>query len=125
MDDLYRQIILDRYRSPQYRGELEHAQNLEEANPLCGDVVKFFIQTDENSKISQASWTGDGCALSLVSADMLAEKVLGMKLEEVARLTKDDILTMMGIDPGPARLKCVLLSLVCLQKLITQYTTGG
>lgn len=116
-DDLYREIILDRYRDPQFKGELKSADvDVSESNPLCGDELRVQLKFDSSQRVSEVGWTGQGCAISLSSADMLAEKLVGMSIEEIRTLDKDDILSMMGIDPGPTRLKCALLSLSTVKK---------
>jgi nitrogen fixation NifU-like protein len=116
MDDLYRELIIDRYKNPQYRGEL-HPQDItfEDDNPLCGDRIRIDLRVDENDRVSEALFSGQGCAISLASADLLLEKIQGMTLTEIRELSKDDILDMLGIELGPVRLKCALLSLKVLK----------
>jgi nitrogen fixation NifU-like protein len=58
---------------------------------------------------------GHGCAISQASADLLMESIIGKPLEEVKKLNKQDVLEMLGIDLGPVRLKCALLSLKVLK----------
>jgi nitrogen fixation NifU-like protein len=65
--------------------------------------------------VSEARFDGHGCAISQASADLLMEEVQGKSLEEVKTLTKDDLLEMLGLDLGPVRLKCALLSLKVLK----------
>ena len=116
-EDLYREIILDRFRDPQFRGEMAESDvDASESNPLCGDELRIQLKFDEAGKVSAVGWTGQGCAISLSSADMLAERMIGLSVEEIRALTKDDVLSMMGIDPGPTRVKCALLSLSTIKK---------
>jgi nitrogen fixation NifU-like protein len=61
------------------------------------------------------AFDGHGCAISQASADLLAESIVGKTLDEVKKLTKQDILDMLGIELGPVRLKCALLSLKVLK----------
>ena len=61
------------------------------------------------------AWDGEGCAISMASASMLSERIRGKTLEELRHLGKDDILEMLGIELGPVRLKCALLSLKVLK----------
>jgi nitrogen fixation NifU-like protein len=112
MDDLYREVIIDRYKNPRMRGVLDpHDYSYEDDNPLCGDQIRIDLRVDENGRITEAAFSGSGCAISLASADLLVESVVGKTLDEVKRLTKEDILEMLGIELGPVRLKCALLSL--------------
>lgn len=112
MDDLYREVIIDRYKNPRMRGMLQpHDYTYEDDNPLCGDQIRIDLRVDDNDRITEAAFSGSGCAISLASADLLVESVLGKTLSEVKQLSKDDILELLGIELGPVRLKCALLSL--------------
>ncbi len=116
MDDLYREVIIDRYKNPQYRGELEpHDIRFEDDNPLCGDHIRIDLRVSQDGKVTEAAFDGHGCAISQASADLLVESVVGKTLDEVKHLGKEDILDMLGIDLGPVRLKCALLSLKVLK----------
>jgi nitrogen fixation protein NifU and related proteins len=116
MDDLYREIIIERYKSPQYRGELNpHDITFEDENPLCGDHLRIDLRVNEQGIVSEAAFSGHGCAISQASADLLLESVIGKTLEEVKQLAKEDVLDLLGIDLGPVRLKCALLSLKVLK----------
>ena len=116
MDDFYRELIIDRYQNPHFRGELNPNDiTFEDSNPLCGDELRIDLRIDENDDIVEAAFSGRGCAISLASADMLLEFVHGKSLEEVKQLSKADILELLGIELGPVRLKCALLSLKVLK----------
>lgn len=116
MDDLYREIIIERNKDPLYRGELDpHDITFEDENPLCGDHIRIDLRVDENDKVTEAAFSGHGCAISQASADLLLESVIGKSLEEVKALGKQDILDLLGIELGPVRLKCALLSLKVLK----------
>ena len=116
MDDFYRELIIDRYKNPQYRGELNPNDiSFEDDNPLCGDHIRVDLRLDENNRVTEAAFDGHGCAISQASADLLMESIIGKTLEDVKRLNRDDILEMLGIDLGPVRLKCALLSLKVLK----------
>lgn len=116
MDDLYREVIIEHYKNPGYRGHLDpHDIRFEDSNPLCGDHIEITLRTDEGGRVTDARFDGHGCAISQASADLLVESVIGKPLEEVKKLTKQDILDMLGIDLGPVRLKCALLSLKVLK----------
>jgi nitrogen fixation NifU-like protein len=116
MDDLYREIIIDRYKNPQYKGSLDpHDISFEDDNPLCGDHVRIELRLDGNERVSEAVFDGHGCAISQASADLLMETIIGKPIEEVKALTKEDLLDLLGIELGPVRLKCALLSLKVLK----------
>jgi nitrogen fixation NifU-like protein len=116
MDDLYRELIIDRYKNPHFRGTLEpHDISFEDDNPLCGDHIRIDLRIDKNGHVSEVAFDGHGCAISQASADLLAESILGKSLDEVKQISKQDILDMLGIVLGPVRLKCALLSLKVLK----------
>ena len=116
MDDLYREQIIDRFKNPRHRGELDpHDYSYEDDNPLCGDRIRVDVRVDGQGIITEAAYSGEGCAISLASADLLTESVVGQSLDQVKSLGKEDLLEMLGIQLGPVRLKCALLSLKVLK----------
>jgi nitrogen fixation NifU-like protein len=116
MDDLYREIIIERYKNPIYRGELDpHDITFEDENPLCGDHIRIDLRVDENDRVVEAAFSGRGCAISQASADLLLESVIGKSLDEVKQINKDDVLDLLGLELGPVRIKCALLSLKVLK----------
>jgi len=116
MDDLYREQIIERYKSPQFRGHLDpHDIQFEDDNPLCGDHIEITIRVDENDMVTEAVFDGKGCAISQASADLLVESIHGKSLHEVKQMNKEDVLDLLGIELGPVRLKCALLPLKVLK----------
>jgi nitrogen fixation protein NifU and related proteins len=117
MDDLYRAEILEHYRHPHNFGTLEHPDVSQEgSNPLCGDRLTIQLAIDEGDVIRDVAFTGRGCAISQASASLLTDRLRGMPLGEVARLTRQDVLDELGIEISPARLKCALLSIETLRR---------
>ena len=110
-DELYRENILEHYQRPRNRGTLENPDvTYEDANPLCGDRIRMdFVIRD--GLIAEVRFSGHGCAISQASASMLCERIEGQALEEVKKVSRDDVLEMIGIELGPVRLKCALLAL--------------
>jgi nitrogen fixation protein NifU and related proteins len=116
MDDLYRELIIDRYKNPLYRGELDpHDYSYEDENPLCGDHIRIDLRVDAQNQISEVAFSGHGCAISQASADLLLESIVGKSLDEVKKVSKEELLELLGIELGPVRLKCALLSLKVLK----------
>lgn len=116
MDDLYREFIIERYQSPHHRGELDpHDIGYEDDNPLCGDHIRIELRVDDQDIITEAVFNGKGCSISQASADLLVESVIGKSIEDAKEKSKDDVLEMLGIELGPVRLKCALLSLKVLK----------
>jgi len=116
MEDLYRELIIDRYKNPQYRGNLENADIFfEDDNPLCGDHIQVELIVNKDDRVQEARFNGHGCAISQAAADLLIESIHGKTIEDVKAISKDDLLDMLGLDLGPVRLKCALLSLKVLK----------
>jgi nitrogen fixation NifU-like protein len=116
MDDLYRELIIDRYKNPHFRGNLDpHDMSYEDDNPLCGDHIRIELRVNEDGDVSEAVFDGKGCSISQASADLLIESVIGKSIDEVKSLSKEDVLDLLGIELGPVRLKCALLSLKVLK----------
>ena len=125
MDDLYRDYILEHYRRPHNFGVLDDPTALYEgANPLCGDRITVMLGI-RDGVVAEVAFTGRGCAISQASASLLTDEVRGKPVEEVARLTPDDLLDLLGIEISPARLKCALLSLDTLQHALADSGAGA
>jgi len=119
MDDLYRELIIEHYKNPQHKGRLaDSAYSFEDENPLCGDHIHIDLKVDENGKVVDAKFDGQGCAISISSADMLIESIIGKQLDELKAMKKQDILDLLGIELSPVRLKCALLSLKVLKAAV-------
>jgi nitrogen fixation NifU-like protein len=90
LEDLYREIILDHYRSPRNRGELEvpPAHRVEGFNPLCGDEIVLYVEVGDDGSISDLKIGGQGCSISQSSASMMSAAVKGKSVEEARRLTR-------------------------------------
>jgi nitrogen fixation NifU-like protein len=112
MDDLYRELILDHYKNPRNRGELDPADiRVEGQNPLCGDEIAISVSFDGGDTIEDIRFDGRGCAISQAAASMLTELVKGRPVADVAAMPSEDLLEELGapLKQNPARLKCALL----------------
>jgi len=115
-EQLYREQILEHYKSPQNFGELERYDlEFEDVNPLCGDELRVQIALDEAGKIADLRFAGRGCAISQASASLVSDEVKGMTIDELIRLDKQFVLDLLGIDISATRIKCALLSLKVLK----------
>ena len=116
MDALYREQILDHYKHPHNFGELDDADlEFEDTNPLCGDELRVQLRTDDEGRIEDVRFSGQGCAISQASASMVSDEVRGMSPEELLRLDKSFVLELLGIDISATRMKCALLALKVLK----------
>lgn len=117
--DLYSEIILDHFKNPHNKGIIKNpTAKAEEYNPLCGDKIKIYLKTDKNGVVTQAKFTGEGCAISQASASMLSEKLIGKTFTQIKKIKNKDIYKMLGIKINMGRIKCALLSLVTVKKAI-------
>ena len=112
MDELYRDYILDHYKNPRNFGELEqHDLEWHDHNPLCGDELGVHLIVDEEGRIAELRFHGQGCAISQAAASISSEELIGMRVDEIPELSADWVLDQLGIPVSPTRRKCALLSL--------------
>jgi nitrogen fixation protein NifU and related proteins len=116
-EDMYREVILDHYKNPRGHGVIEGADaEAEGQNPLCGDEVSIYVSFEQGSDaIEEVKFSGRGCAISQAATSMLMEMVKGRTAQEVATLSKEELLEEIGIPLTPIRLKCALLGLTTLK----------
>ena len=88
LEDLYREIILDHYRSPRNRGELPTppALSAEGFNPLCGDEVVLYLNVDAQGSVTDIKTGGQGCSISQASTSMMGAAVKGKSIAEARQL---------------------------------------
>jgi nitrogen fixation NifU-like protein len=114
----YSDVIRQRWRHPQFRGELPGASAVaEDVNPLCGDRVRMTFALDGGT-VRAARFTGDSCAICSASADVLAEMVQGRSTAEATRVEAADLLAALAADIRPTRMRCVTLPLSVLAKAL-------
>ena len=119
MSDITFEIILDHYRNPRNYGELGDATvKVRDSNPLCGDVVEVYLKIGGDGRVGKATFKGRGCAISQAAASMLIESIQNKHVDEIVKLGKQDIFDMLGMEVGPARIKCALLALKALKTAV-------
>jgi nitrogen fixation protein NifU and related proteins len=115
LDSLYREVILDHYKNPRGHGVIDGADaEAEGQNPLCGDEVSIAIAFDGDT-IADVKFQGRGCAISQAATSMLMDMVKGRSAQEVASMSREELLDEVGIPLTPVRLKCALLGLGVLK----------
>ena len=133
LKELYQEIILDHGKNPRNVGKFENFnKDAKGNNPLCGDKVHLFLKLDENRKINDISFEGEGCAISMASASIMTDLMKGKNETEVkeiiskfldmikekddikSELLKDDekmkLMSLGGVKNYPMRVKCATLS---------------
>ncbi len=143
LDDLYREVILDHYRSPRNRGGLTDAMVVAEGmNPSCGDELRVGL-TLADSRLQTVRFQGRGCSISQASASMMTEEAAGRTTEDAHRLSRDvqemlthtefdvtahdvgDLEVLAGVARFPVRIKCALLAWKVLDQALAEATGGA
>jgi nitrogen fixation NifU-like protein len=120
---LYSNVIRDRFRRPRFRGALEQPDVAgEDVNPLCGDRVRIQARL-QDGRLAEARWSGDCCAISAASADLLLEMMQGQPASLARELTTASLLERLDSDIRPSRMKCVALPLSVLQGALKMEAT--
>jgi len=115
---IYQEIILEHYRNPQNHGHIENpTKSVTVNNPLCGDILTMEVLVD-GDMVRDIKFDGEGCAISIASASLLTEKVKQHTWSEAQEFTPDTVKELLGIELSPNRLKCALLPLEALKKLL-------
>lgn len=116
-DDLYRDIILDRYQNPHNKGKVDNGKMAEEVNMMCGDKLRVSVEI-KNGVITAAKFEGGGCAISMAAIDILLDHIKGKKVSEVEKMSGEELEKMLGVELTPSRKKCAYLGLEVLRKLV-------
>ena len=116
--EIYREIILEHYKSPKNRGTAKGA-NVKKvgANLLCGDSFEISARV-EGGKIVDVKFDGGGCAISTACADILCEIAKGKSKGQILKMNADEVFKRIGFVPSAARQKCALLGLETLKKAV-------
>ena len=133
LKDLYQEIILDHGKNPRNIGKFEnYNKDAKGHNPLCGDNVHIYLKLNENKKVEDISFEGQGCAISMASASLMTELVRGKEEKEVKEIITDfldmirekeelstklldndektKLMSLSGVKQYPMRVKCATLS---------------
>lgn len=127
LDDLYQEIILDHFKRPRHAGKLAPGEELvDEENPTCGDQIRLTA-TVEDGRLTTICYEANGCAISMASASMMADHLVGKTIEEARAGVQDfvnlmkgtveipagdlgDIAALEGVKKYPLRIKCATMS---------------
>ncbi|MEA2477212.1 MAG: nitrogen fixation protein NifU [Actinomycetota bacterium] len=137
LEELYKEVILDHYRTPRNKGRLDpHDVALERNNPLCGDEIELFLRFDGDT-LEGIAFDGKGCSISQASASMMTEKVKGLSAKDAGSLAESikkmmageaeadadeigDLVSLKGVVKYPVRIKCALLGWNTLLEALEQ-----
>lgn len=135
LDTLYRQVIMDHYKSPRNKGNLDGAVLIAEMNnPSCGDRIELQMKVNDDLVIEDIKFDGEGCSISMSSASMMTQAIKGQKLEDALKMSElfsqmmigqeidpgslelGDIEALQGVSQFPARINCATLAWKTMEK---------
>jgi len=136
LSSLYQQLILEHYRNPRNKAELEEKTvEIHMANPVCGDEIRLQLRI-EGDEIAEAKFIGQGCSISQAAISMMTTRLQGAKIEDATALarrftemmhgdedaskdrTLGDLRALQGVSKFPVRIKCALLGFDALQEAL-------
>ncbi|HEX9123264.1 MAG TPA: SUF system NifU family Fe-S cluster assembly protein [Actinomycetota bacterium] len=135
LDEIYKEVILDHYKNPRNKRELPGAErSCSRNNPLCGDEITVFVH-EQDGRIADVTFQGQGCSISQSSASMMTEAVAGKSLEEAQGMIREfrgmmagelepsedefgDLVALKGVVRYPIRIKCAVLAWDVLQEAL-------
>ena len=136
LDQLYRQVILDHSNFPRHKGiqTEKTAEVIELNNPTCGDVLQLQLELSDDGHITSARFDGQGCSISMASASMMSDAIIGKTIDEAVSLAEDfsslvqgetvdeeplgDAALLAGVQKFPARIKCATLAWKALERAV-------
>ncbi len=117
-DEVYKENILDHYRNPHNKKKIPNSTfHVLESNTSCGDEIEFFVKIKQD-KIEDIGFTGRGCAISQASTSMLTDFAKGKTIQEAKKISEKEVLEMLGIEIGAARMNCAMLPLRALHRCL-------
>lgn len=141
LQDLYQEVIFDHNRNPRHHKKLDDANRQAQGfNPLCGDRVTLYLKVDENGIIRDVGFDGNGCAISVASASLMAETLIGKnerEAEELFQKFRDMMMNsnpdaaplgklnaLSGVKEFPSRVKCATLAWHALHAALAKQKGG-
>ena len=140
LDELYRDLILDHYRNPRNKGDLEDATVVAQGlNPSCGDEIRIAL-TINDGRLTAVRFAGQGCSISQSSASMLTDQTAEQPIDRVRTLARNvqhmltdetfdldavdvgDLEALQGVARFPVRIKCALLAWKVLEQALAEAT---
>ncbi|WP_040224636.1 Fe-S cluster assembly sulfur transfer protein SufU [Bhargavaea cecembensis] len=133
LDQLYRRVIMDHYKNPRNKGEIEDGSlTVDMNNPTCGDRIHLTLKVEDGT-VSDAKFDGEGCSISMASASMMTQAIKGKKVGDALKMSQSfsdmmlgkelddsmdmgDIEALSGVTQFPARIKCATLAWKAMEK---------
>ena len=134
LDTLYRQVIMDHYKAPRNKGNIDgDVLTVDMNNPTCGDRIQLQLQV-EDDVVRDVKFNGEGCSIGIASASMMTEAIKGKKIDDALKMSElfsemmmgedvdaedldlEDIEALQGVAKFPARIKCATLAWKAMEK---------
>jgi nitrogen fixation NifU-like protein len=123
MEELYREELLELVRHPINKGKiLNPTVSAHKTNLLCGDEVTVHLLIVDD-KIKEVKHEGQACAVSIISSSLLSEHVQNMSVVKAKKITKTEVLDLIGVNLTTSRVKCAVLFFDALQESLSQYNS--
>jgi nitrogen fixation protein NifU and related proteins len=119
--DIYREELMDIYKNPPHKGKIDKPTVASEKNnPMCGDEIHLQLQIN-NGIVEDAKFDGSACAVSVISASMLTDMIIGKSIVELQKLTKEELLNTLDLNLTTSRVKCATLAFNALRDILDIY----
>ncbi|MBC7246964.1 MAG: Fe-S cluster assembly scaffold protein NifU [Actinobacteria bacterium] len=117
----YSDVVMDHFTNPRNVGEIEDADGVGEVgNPVCGDMMTFYIKVDDEGRLSDVKFKTFGCGAAIAVSSMVSEMAKGKTLEEALKITRNDVAEELGGLPAN-KMHCSNLGADALHKAIEDY----
>jgi nitrogen fixation NifU-like protein len=124
----YQEELMDIFKNPHNRGRISSPSvSVSRKNPMCGDELTLELDI-KNGIVCDAKFDGSACSISVISSSILTDYLIGKKVEEAKKLTKEDLLKLINLNLTTSRVACATLILSalqeCLKKMKRKYEKG-
>lgn len=117
----YSDVVMDHFTNPRNVGEIEDADGVGEVgNPVCGDMMTFYIKVDDEGRLSDVKFKTFGCGAAIAVSSMVSEMAKGRTIEEALKITRNDVAAELGGLPAN-KMHCSNLGADALHKAIEDY----
>ncbi len=117
---MYNDEVMDRYQNPLFYGKLEKCNiTIDEASTSCGDKIILYVEQEEG-KIKDIRFQGDGCIISMVSTDLFCEKAKGKRIDDIIKIDESTYIKEFPLDISPGRINCALLPVRAFKRGISR-----
>jgi nitrogen fixation NifU-like protein len=121
----YTDKVMENFQNPKHVGELSDANGVGQVgSPACGDIMKIFLKIDDDGIIQDASFKTFGCGAAIASSSMATDMIIGMNIEEAAKLKNSEVVEALGGLPNE-KIHCSVLAAEAIQAAIDDYKKGA